>query len=105
MEFTRPNDMGELNLDETDTLKAARYTPLRDLLALLLPGWEVRILTFNLGIRGSYIPDRWTANLNLNRLGMLGARVEKLMEGMVSRELKELTAIYSTRYAAIQHKK
>ena len=39
------------------------------------------------------------------QLGMLGARVEKLMEGMVSQVLKELTAIYSTRYAAIQHKK
>ena len=33
MEFTRPNDRGELPLHETDTLKAARYTPLRDLLA------------------------------------------------------------------------
>jgi hypothetical protein len=31
--------------------------------------------------------------------------VEKLMEGMVSQALTELTAIYSTRYAAIQHKK
>jgi hypothetical protein len=51
----------------------------------------------------SYIPDRWTAQLN--RLGLTGARVEKLMEGMVSQALKELTAIYSTRYAAIQHKK
>ena len=63
----------------------------------------MKILTFSLGIRGSYIPDRWTANLN--ELGMSGKRVEKLMEGMVSQALKELTAIYSTRYAAIQHKK
>ena len=63
----------------------------------------MKILTFSLGIRGSYIPDRWTASLN--ELGMLGTRVEKLMEGMVSQALKELTAIYSTRYAAIQHKK
>ena len=94
---------GELSLHETDTLKTARYTPLRDLLASLLLGWEVRILTFSLGIRGSYIPDRWTANLS--ELGMSGPRVEKLMEGMVSQALKELTAIYSTRYAAIQHKK
>ena len=51
------------------------------------------ILTFSLGIRGSYIPDRWTATLN--ELGMSGTRVEKLMEGMVSQALKELTAIYS----------
>ncbi len=80
----------------------ARYTPLRDLLASLLPKWEVSILTFSLGIRGSYIPHRWT--VQLNRLGLVGARVEKLMEGMVSQALTELTAIYSTRYAAIQHK-
>jgi hypothetical protein len=103
MEFTRPNDRGELSLHETDALKTARYTPLRDLLASLLPKWEVSILTFSLGIRGSYTPYRWTAQLN--RLGLVGAWVEKLMEGMVSQALTELTAIYSTRYAAIQHKK
>ena len=103
MEFTRPNDRCERSLHETDTLKTARYTPLRDLLALLLPKWEESILTFRLGIRGSYIPDRWTAQLN--RLGLVGAGVETLMESMVSQALTELTAIYSTRYAAIQHKK
>ena len=43
--------------------------------------------------------DRWTANLS--ELGMSGTRVEKLMEGMVSQVLKELTAIYSTRYALL----
>ena len=103
MEFTRPSDRRELSLHKTDTLKTTRYTPLTDLLASLLPGWEVRILTFSLGTRALYIPDRWTAHLN--RLGLMGARVKKLMEGMVSQALKELTAIYSTRYAAIQHKK
>ncbi len=41
MEFTRPNDRGERSLHETDTPKTARYTPLRDRLALLLPKWEV----------------------------------------------------------------
>ncbi len=35
--FTRPHDRGELSLHETDALKTARYTPLRDLLASLLP--------------------------------------------------------------------
>ncbi len=64
--------------------------------------WEVSIQTFSLGIQGSNIQDRWTAQLN--RLGLVGAPVEKLMEGMVSQALTELTAIYSTRYAAIQHK-
>ncbi len=44
VEFTRPNGRGERSLHKTDTLKTARYTPLRDLLAFL----EVSILTFNL---------------------------------------------------------
>ncbi len=52
MELTRPNDRGDRSLHETDTLKTARYTPLRDLLALLLPKWEVSILTFSLGFEG-----------------------------------------------------
>ncbi len=45
MEFTRPTDRGELSLHETDALKTAWYTPLRDLLASLLPKWEVSILS------------------------------------------------------------
>ncbi len=52
MEFTRPNDRGVLSIHKTDTLKTARYTPLRDLLASLLPRWEVSKLTFSLAIRG-----------------------------------------------------
>ncbi len=102
MEFTRPNDRGERSCHETNILKTARYTPLRDLLASLLPKLKVSILTFSLGIRGSYIPDRWTAQQN--RLGLMGSQVEKLMEGMVSQALQEMTAMYSTRYAAIEHK-
>ncbi len=46
MEFTRPNERCEQSLHETDTLKTARYTPLRDLLAWLLPKWEVSIQAF-----------------------------------------------------------
>ena len=86
-EFTRPNDRGGLSLHETYTLKTAQYGTLRDLLVSLLPEWEASILTFRLGIRGSNIPDRWTAQLNRLGLIMMGARVEKLMEGMVSQAL------------------
>jgi hypothetical protein len=34
-------EFGELSLHETDLYKTARYKSLRDLLARLLPGWEV----------------------------------------------------------------
>ena len=101
LEFTRPNDRCELSLHDTDTFKTARYTPLRDLLARLLPGWEVDIQTYTVGIRGSHDPDRWHANLG--RLGMTAARAERLMQDMVSQALTELTDLYKVRYAALQH--
>jgi len=72
LEFSRPNDRCELSLHDTDTFKTARYTPLRDRLAELLPAWEVGIQTYTVGIRGSHDPDRWHANLE--RLGMTSAR-------------------------------
>ncbi len=50
LEFTRPNDRGELSLHETDLYKKARYKSLLDLLARLLPGWEVEVQTYTVGI-------------------------------------------------------
>jgi hypothetical protein len=101
LEFTRPNDKGELSLRETDQYKTARYRPLRDLLARLLPGWEVVIQTYTVGIRGSHDPDRWYAQLR--QLEVTAARAERLMQDMVEQALTELTDIYSVRYAALQH--
>ena len=63
LEITRSNDRGELALRETDQYKTARYRPLRDLLVRLLPGWEVEIQTYTVGIRGSHDPDRWYAQM------------------------------------------
>ena len=100
LEFTRPNDRCELSLHDTDMLKTARYSPLRDRLARLLPGWEVDIQTYTVGIRGSHDPDRWQAQLH--RFGMTAARAERLMRDMVSQALTELTDLYSVRYAALQ---
>jgi hypothetical protein len=100
LEFTRPNDRCALSLHDTDAFKTARYIPLRDRLARLLPAWVVDIQTYTVGIRGSHDPDRWHANLG--RLGMTAARAECLMRNMVSQALTELTDLYSVRYAALQ---
>ena len=59
LEFTRPNDRCALALQNTDTYKTERYPPLRNRLTECLPGWEVGIQTFTVGIRGSYDPDRY----------------------------------------------
>ena len=105
LEFTRPNDLCALSLQGTDTYKIVRYTPLRSRLAGLLPGWEVVILTvtFTIGIRGSYDPNRWSTNLS--RFGLTDAQMEQLMQALVSQTLRltELTDLYNTRYAALQN--
>jgi hypothetical protein len=100
LEFTRPNDRCEQSLHDTDALKTARYTPLRDRLERLLPAWEVDIQTYTVGIRGSHDPDRWHANLG--RLGMTAVRADRLIQDMVSQALTELTDLYNIRYAALQ---
>ena len=68
---------------------------------MLLPGWEVEILTFSIGIRGSYNANRWNTNLSL--FGLTAAQTERLMQVLVSQTLTELTNLYNTRYAALQN--
>jgi hypothetical protein len=85
----------------TDSLKTARYTPLRDRLAMLLPVWEVGIQTYTMGIRGSHDPDRWHANLT--RLGLPPSRREALVRNLTLQALTDLSNLYSIRYAALHH--
>jgi hypothetical protein len=67
----------------------------------LLPGWEVEVQTYTVGIRGSHDLNRWYVQLRL--LEVTVARAELLMQDMVEQALTELTDIYSVRYAALQH--
>ncbi len=88
------------SLNDTDLVKSVRYKSLRDLLAWHLPGWEVAIQTYTVGIRGSHDPDKWYAQVQ--RLEVTAARAERLMKDMVAQALTELTDLYSVRYAALQ---
>jgi hypothetical protein len=99
LEFTRPNDRDALALQDTDSLKTARYTPLRDRLVMLLPVWEVGIQAYTMGIRGSHDQDRWRANLT--QFGLPATRIEALVRNLTLQALTELTNLYSTRYAAL----
>ena len=45
LEFTMPKERDALALQDTDSLKTARYIPLRNRLVMLLPAWEVGIQT------------------------------------------------------------
>ena len=99
MEFTRPNDK-ELDFSvSTDRAKYDRYLPLKDCMARLLPGWEVDVLPFTVGIRGTIDEAAWTARLG--RLGLQGRAAEQVMLKLVKLALTELTAIYNCRQAAL----
>ncbi len=74
--------------------------PLRNVLTVCLPGWEVGIQTFIVGIRGSYDPDRWYANLI--RFGLTAIQTDSLMRELVLQTLTELAELYNVRYAALQ---
>ena len=100
LEFMRPNDRCALAHQNTDTYKTEQYTPLRNRLTECLPGWEVGIQTFTGGVRGSYDPDRWYANLI--RFGLTAVQTDSLMLELVLQTLTELTELYSVRYAALQ---
>ena len=102
LEFTRPNDRCATALQDTDAYKRDRYTPLQNRLAGHLAGWQLGIMTFTIGIRGSYDPDKWHANLTC--FGLTAAQTDCLMRELVAQTLTELTDLYSVRYAALQHR-
>jgi hypothetical protein len=93
IEFTRLHD----RCDHSQQMhRRLRYTPLLDRLSLL-PAWELR--NMNMRIHWSYIPDRWSADLN--RPGLRGTSDRDLL----SRAMKKITDLYSVCYAAIRLKK
>ncbi len=61
----------------------------------------VVILTFTIGIRGSFDPNGW--NTNLSCFILMAAQTERLMQALVSQTLTEPTDLYNTRYAALQN--
>ena len=99
LEYTRPNDRAEDALQVTDAKKIARYTPLRDRMAQLLPGWTIEIQSFAMGIRGSYLPEIWTANLA--EFGLKEKKIDYILCKQVAHTLVELTNLYDIRQAAV----
>jgi ribonuclease HI len=99
MEFTRPNDKESDFSHNTDRVKSERYLPLKARLSHLLHNWEVDVLPFTIGIRGSLDEEAWKARLV--RLGLTNIAAEKLMLALVKQALTELTEIYSIRQAAL----
>ena len=67
-----------------------------------MPGWEVDVIPFTLGVRGSIDELSWKAKLR--RLGVSDAAADRLMLSIVKQVLTEMTSIYSVRQAALLHR-
>ena len=99
LEFTRPSDTAPDWDTSTDTYKRTKYEPIRNRISSCLPAWTVEILTFSLGIRGSFNESTWTRNLEV--FGVSGLKAERVMLDLIELGLHELSAIYRVRQAAL----
>ena len=101
LEFTRAYDWRDTWHTDMDRLKTERYVPLRDKLSHSLPsGWNVAIVTFSLGVRGSYDVQTWQAALQ--RFNLNGDNAEELMTELVTQCLAEADELFNVRTAALK---
>ena len=102
LEFTRGYDWRPDWHRDTDRYKTERYLCLRDkLLRCLGDGWSVEIVTFTLGVRGSYEEGSWTSHLA--KFGLTGIKAAVLMQDLVTSCLHEHDEMLVTRAAALRN--
>ena len=65
--------------------------------------WNIEIVTFFLGIRGSYNEPKWQTDLGKFEIKDRFMNRDKLMLELVDRCLTALSEIYKTRAAALRH--
>ena len=102
LEFTRPYDGREDFYITTDDHKVSKYRGLRDEIRRNLPGWEVDVLPFTMGTRGSFHVDTWKSNLS--RLDLPERRFDDLMSKLVLETLIQMNEIYKVRQGALNQK-
>lgn len=99
LEFTRPYDSQQNWETATDRYKQNKYLPVKNRIRQSLPAWTVEILTFTMGVRGSYNEVNWETNLSL--FGISKPDQGRLMTNLVAVCLDELIEIYQTRNASV----
>ena len=100
LEFTRAGDGREDWHTVTDTYKMQRYQQVQERLAEQLPSWSVEVLTFTMGVRGSFSEPVWQAHLQ--RLGLKPGESAALMQDLVAACLQELDSLFKCRSYALQ---
>ena len=99
LEFTRGSDYDDDFVARIDSAKTARYARSLDVMRRLLPGWQVEVVCFTVGVRGS-VP-RASLEPSLRRLGVEPAPAHKIMAAVAAAAFSAMFTRWDTRTARL----
>jgi len=99
LEFTRGSDYDDNFVARIESAKTARYARSLDVMRRLLPGWQVEVVCFTVGVRGS-VP-RASLEPSLRRLGVEPAPAHKIMAAVATATFSAMFTIWDTRTARL----
>ena len=99
LEFTRGSDYDDDFVARIESAKTARYARSLDVMRRLLPGWQVEVVCFTVGVRGS-VP-RASLEPSLRRLGVEPAPAHKIMAAVAAATFSAMFTIWDTRTARL----
>jgi hypothetical protein len=99
LEFTRGSDYGDDFVARIESAKTARYARVLDVMRRLLPGWQVEVVCFTVGVRGS-VP-RASLEPSLRRLGVDPAPAHKIMAAVAAATFEAMFTVWDTRAARL----
>ena len=101
LEFTRPYDYRRSDLAVANVRKLLKYEPLRNLLERSLPAdWQVSVVAFAVGVKGTADEPAWTAALE--ELDIPQARHAKIVAKAIDETLEACFSITEARMALLQ---
>ena len=101
LEFTRGADYDDYFMERIELFKTARYARIQEKLQNLLPSWNLEIMCFTVGIRGSIPKSRFTANFA--QLGVVETHHEKIMKAIANETFQGMHRILDVRSARMEN--
>ena len=100
LEVTRPYDSRLEFFKHADDLKLTRYQAVVDRFNAVAPRWQVQIVPFTMGIRGTFDEDVWVSRLA--ELDIAQADIPRLIDKVVAVTLSALDIVYDARSSALR---
>ena len=100
LEVTRPYD-SRLDLSKrADHLKLTRYQAVVDRFNAIAPRWQIQIVSFTMGVRGTFDEDMWARRLA--ELDIAQADIPRSIDKVVAGTLSALDIVYDARSSALR---